>query len=795
MSQELKELCQILFPDSPSANHEYFSDIADYIQTLGSQNWEYIRKEPDRLEEEMKQLTEQTQDLAFTNYKTFVESADVSKAIMKDLGKSKESLEVFLDNMPGFIQECESFSQMVNNIVKEKRTSRIPTWILYDHLHTLNQIIEKHNEFNKPLYLGFVDYSKAFDSITHNSTFTAATTYIQILKKIYNNSTADIKLQNPGPIFNIEKGVKQGDPLSPKLFTATLEEIFRKLAASWERKGIDVQEIGYVDEYIYLGQIASFENRQDKEVERRITNAWKSFWSMKDLMKGTLPLTLKRQLIDMCILPVVTYGAQTWSLTEHQKSKLKTAKLKWAWAGHVCRMHPDRWARIVTEWVPSDGRRRRGRPRRRWRDDLDSRYSGVRNQSEKLLELLELPALMREALNAEDYESALDIFTFIRNLSKRYTDVPIIQNTTSEIMTLWFETLYHLFNQLRYDLPLPQCLQILGYLRRANTVYKSTDGEQPVPSATASGDGLHLHFLKARNAWFENALEEAKNNESPDKLLRRLVELHRVHLFNVLTQHRSIFLTDAQEKDDELNGNSALSCWLKQKVEALALTLNQGLPKEDESSYESLFNQCMYLSLSFGRVGADMRGVLTPLFRDNLVATFHSGLEKADYQFENQMRSYKVPSIKNVARPISEAMSAGPPESLLDYYPLAEYCNGMLNVLNSLRVTAPLNIVKVVYGAFRKSLDKTVQVLLAFYHREQQAFSDVERQNFVSFCICFTEDFVPYIVKCLSLTFPSTQVAECLGVTLTVLQDSKILHIDQMMICEPLNSITGLNMS
>ncbi|CAG9135614.1 unnamed protein product [Plutella xylostella] len=34
-------------------------------------------------------------------------------------------------------------------------------------------------------------------------------------------------------------------------------------------------------------------------------------------------------------------------------------------------MHPDRWAKIATEWVPGDGRRRRGRPRRRWRDDLD----------------------------------------------------------------------------------------------------------------------------------------------------------------------------------------------------------------------------------------------------------------------------------------------------------------------------------------------------------------------------------------------------------------------------------------
>ncbi|KAJ2937401.1 hypothetical protein O0L34_g19084 [Tuta absoluta] len=169
---------------------------------------------------------------------------------------------------------------------------------------------------------------------------------------------------------------------------------------------IDGQMIHYVDEYTYLGQIASFENRQDKEIERRIQNAWKSYWSMKELMKGDLPLSLKRKLVDMCILPVLTYGAQVWSLTEAQKSKLKvcqramersilgvkridrvrnttlrsktgimdvgkkSAKLKWDWAGHVCRMHPDRWAIIATQWVPESGRRRRGRPRRRWRDDL-----------------------------------------------------------------------------------------------------------------------------------------------------------------------------------------------------------------------------------------------------------------------------------------------------------------------------------------------------------------------------------------------------------------------------------------
>ena len=95
---------------------------------------------------------------------------------------------------------------------------------------------------------------------------------------------------------------------------------------------------------------------------------------MKELMKGNLPMLLKRKLMDMCILPILTYGSQTWSLTNIQKSKLKVcqramersilgvkltdrvrnttlrsktqivdvaikaAKLKWDWAGHVCRM-------------------------------------------------------------------------------------------------------------------------------------------------------------------------------------------------------------------------------------------------------------------------------------------------------------------------------------------------------------------------------------------------------------------------------------------------------------------------
>ncbi|CAH2245297.1 jg15679 [Pararge aegeria aegeria] len=42
--------------------------------------------------------------------------------------------------------------------------------------------------------------------------------------------------------------------------------------------------------------------------------------------------------------------------------------LKWNWAGHVCRLQPERWTNKVIEWVPRNETRKRGRPRKRWRD-------------------------------------------------------------------------------------------------------------------------------------------------------------------------------------------------------------------------------------------------------------------------------------------------------------------------------------------------------------------------------------------------------------------------------------------
>ena len=42
-----------------------------------------------------------------------------------------------------------------------------------DHLQALNQMIEKSNEYNLPLTIGFVDYKKAFDTVEHFAIFEA----------------------------------------------------------------------------------------------------------------------------------------------------------------------------------------------------------------------------------------------------------------------------------------------------------------------------------------------------------------------------------------------------------------------------------------------------------------------------------------------------------------------------------------------------------------------------------------------------------------------------------------------
>ena len=124
------------------------------------------------------------------------------------------------------------------------------------------------------------------------------------------------------------------------------------------------------------------------------------------LQDKQLPISLKKQVLDQCVFPTMTCGCQTWSLDKQLINELRTAqraterkrlglklqdkipcseirktakiiditeytlKQKWRWAGHIARMKDDRWTKRCTEWQPRRGKRSRGRPCRRWQDDI-----------------------------------------------------------------------------------------------------------------------------------------------------------------------------------------------------------------------------------------------------------------------------------------------------------------------------------------------------------------------------------------------------------------------------------------
>ena len=136
-----------------------------------------------------------------------------------------------------------------------------------DHIHVINQVIEKSAEYNQPLYMAFIDYEKAFDSVEIPAVIEALRNqgvqeaYVNILANIYKDSTATLVLHKKSRKLPIKKGVRQGDTISPMLFTACLEEVFKLL--DWEGLGVRING-EYLSNLRFADDIVLFSNNGDE---------------------------------------------------------------------------------------------------------------------------------------------------------------------------------------------------------------------------------------------------------------------------------------------------------------------------------------------------------------------------------------------------------------------------------------------------------------------------------------------------------------------------------------------------
>ena len=241
-----------------------------------------------------------------------------------------------------------------------------------DNLFILQQLIEKSNEHQMNLFLSFVDFEKAFDSVEHPFLWLAMkehgveNKYTRIIRKIYENSTAVIKMEENSREIKIGRGIKQGCCLSPKQFNGALQRVFQKL--DWQQLGVKIDgkmlneirfaddvvlisqnkqeladmmtnlfeeckisglkanmektkiltntsetsfdlngnKIEIVEEFKYLGSVFSFQDRESKEIAARISAAWRSFWASGKFFQSNMPVSLKKK-INGCDNPSNTH--------------------------------------------------------------------------------------------------------------------------------------------------------------------------------------------------------------------------------------------------------------------------------------------------------------------------------------------------------------------------------------------------------------------------------------------------------------------------------------------------------
>ena len=105
-----------------------------------------------------------------------------------------------------------------------------------DMIFALRQLIEKHWEFSKPLYIAFLDLEKAFDRIPRGNLWQALNTYEipmdlqRAIESTYKVCMSKVNTQmGGGKWFDTKSGVRQGSILSPLLFILYMDLVIKEV--------------------------------------------------------------------------------------------------------------------------------------------------------------------------------------------------------------------------------------------------------------------------------------------------------------------------------------------------------------------------------------------------------------------------------------------------------------------------------------------------------------------------------------------------------------------------------------
>ena len=145
------------------------------------------------------------------------------------------------------------------DILKENQAGFRQAYSTSDHIFALNSIIELLRHQKQKIYCTFIDFSKAFDSVWRvglwqkliNSHINGK--FLTVIKNLYHNIKSCVTVNNErSPFFESYCGVRQGENLSPVLFSLFLNDLEVYLEHK-NNAGIDIDvRNDDIDAFVYI---------------------------------------------------------------------------------------------------------------------------------------------------------------------------------------------------------------------------------------------------------------------------------------------------------------------------------------------------------------------------------------------------------------------------------------------------------------------------------------------------------------------------------------------------------------
>lgn len=233
-----------------------------------------------------------------------------------------------------------------------------------------------------------------------------------------------------------------------------------------------------------------------------------------------------------------------------------------------------------------------------------------RNES-RLQEILDIPGLVKACVLKGHYSEATELNLHLSRIQARHPRSKLLQSVLEETQEYMQRMTLQLLVLLNSPLKLAMAIKIVGLLRRSGHFQ---DRE------------LKYLFLKGRydalvEAWA--AIETLQS--TPEKYVKKYVEIFRDQAFAIITQYNSIFPEDKSDRTDTDQAGAAddafvenlLSSFTQRIVQDLRGTLQTYIPQiQAPSTKTTLLTQIIYTSQSLARVGCEFIGLVVGVFGD-----------------------------------------------------------------------------------------------------------------------------------------------------------------------------------